>query len=96
MANYKERLKRAFPVFSQMLKRTPTLFDQTVIAGSTAGDLTVSGIKPDDELVAVLDITAGSDLTGEFTITGDDTINNTGGTSSATNNVLVTWVKYAE
>ena len=96
MADYKQRLSRAFPVFSQMLKRSPTLFDQTIVAGAVAGDLTVSGIKPGDELVAVLDISSGSDLTGEFTITGDNTINNDGGSSTDTNNVIVTWVKYAD
>lgn len=95
MANFKERLSRSFPVFSQMLQRTPSLVGQTLVTGAVAGDLTVTGIKPGDELVSVLDLT-GADLTSEFTITAADTINNAGGTSSATNQVLVTWIKYAE
>jgi len=95
MANFKDKLARAFPVWSDMLERPKSIIDQTIVAGAAAGDLTVTGIKPGDELVSVLDIT-GTDLTSEFTITGDDTINNDGGTSSDTNQVIVTWVKYAE
>lgn len=60
----------------------------TIIAGGAAGDHTVSGIRATDALVAVLfvDFTdaseTGSDITGEFTISGDDTINNGGGTDT--------------
>lgn len=63
---------------------------QTIVAGAAAGNVTVSGIKTTDKLVSVLDI-AGTDLTSEFDITAVDTINNTGGTSSAGSFLLVTY-----
>lgn len=63
----------------------------------TAGNLTCTGvIKARDRLVQVLAIThtngipsAVADLTSEFTISANDQINNTGGTSTANNLVLV-------
>ena len=62
------------------------------VAGAAAGNITVTGIKLDDRLVLVQDLTdANSDITSEFSITADDTINNTGGTSTAGHSVLVTW-----
>lgn len=73
----------------------------TVINGGAAGNHTVSGIAIGDALRAVLklDFTltegapntrtwAASDLTGEFSITGANTINNAGGTDT-TGAVLV-------
>ena len=73
----------------------------TVIDGGAAGDHTVTGIAVGDALRAVLklDFTltegtpntrtwAASDLTGEFSITGANTINNAGGTDT-TGAVLV-------
>jgi hypothetical protein len=60
----------------------------TIIAGGAAGNHTVTGIRVGDTLVCVLfvDFTdaseTGSDITSEFTITGDDTINNAGGTDT--------------
>ena len=60
----------------------------TIIAGGAAGDHTVSGIATGDNLVAVLHVDftdaseTGTDITGEFTISAADTINNTGGTDS--------------
>ena len=63
-----------------------------VTAGAVAGNQTVTGIKVDDRLVLVQDLTNGNtDITSEFSITADNTINNTGGTSSAGHSVLVTW-----
>ena len=72
---------------------------QGVIAviGGAAGDITVTGIKTTDTLLAVeaITFTAGvptavQGLTSEFTITADDTINNTGGTSTVGMLLLVT------
>ena len=67
----------------------------TVISGGAAGNHTVTGIAVGDSLVAVLklDFTlsegapntrtwAATDLTGEFSITAANTINNAGGTST--------------
>lgn len=62
----------------------------TIVAGAAAGDVTVTGIKTTDKLVAVLDI-AGTDLTSEFTISAADTINNVGGTSSAASQLIVAY-----
>ncbi len=67
-----------------------------VATGATAGDVTVTGIRPHDKLLSVIhfvgggtDVTAIADLTSEFTISADDTINNTGGTSTASAQILV-------
>lgn len=62
------------------------------VSGAAAGNLTVTGIKKNDRLVLVQDLTAGvANLASEFTVTADDTINNTGGTSTAGHTVLVMW-----
>lgn len=65
------------------------------IAGGAAGALTATGVAVGDTLVSVvkvLDSThASTDLTSEFTITGTDTIDNTGGTSTASSHVVVTF-----
>jgi hypothetical protein len=61
------------------------------VSGGSAGDITVTGISTEDSLAAVIDLDfsggALADLTSEFSITADDTINNTGGTGS--NDLLV-------
>lgn len=72
------------------------------IAGGAAGNLTVTGIKTTDKLLYVggFSLVEGTpntfsmknDLTAEFTITAADTINNTGGTSSAAGVLMVQWV----
>lgn len=62
------------------------------VAGAVAGNLTVTGIKKGDRIIAVQPVNvAGANIGSEFTATADDTINNTGGTSSATQVVLVIW-----
>lgn len=71
---------------------------QTVVAGGAAGNITVTGITQQDELVGVLslDFTDASegaeDLLAEFTISAADTINNTGGTASTGGFLLVTYI----
>jgi len=69
-----------------------------LVAGAAAGDVTVTGIKTTDTLNAVLRfigagvaVTNLSDLTSEFTITADGKINNTGGTASSGDKLLVLW-----
>lgn len=64
-----------------------------VIAGGAAGNLTVTGILAGDVLVLVQDLTTGLNLETEFTITADNTINNTGGTSTAGHATIVVWEK---
>jgi len=67
----------------------------TLIAGGAAGNHTVTGIRPGDTLVAVLfvDATDASEtysaLTGEFSISADDTINNVGGTDTSGGGLVV-------
>jgi len=63
-----------------------------LVAGAAAGNLTVTGIKKGDNLIIVQDLgVASANIASQFTVTADDTINNTGGTSTATHNVLVVW-----
>lgn len=70
----------------------------TIVAGGAAGDHTVTGIKARDTLVSVLhqDYTdaseTGDDLTGEFSISADDTINNGGGTATTGGFLVVTYL----
>ena len=71
------------------------VLQSTIIAGGAAGNHTVTGIRVGDNLVAVLQIDATdatetyADLTAEFTITGDDTINNVGGTDTTGSGLVV-------
>lgn len=63
-----------------------------LVAGGAAGDFTVNGIATVDRLIAVHElVSAGAhvDLTGEFTITAADTINNTGGSATTGNQIMV-------
>lgn len=83
-----------------LVSRAPGL-KQALITGGAAGDHTVTGIATSDKLVSVYHYTPGSasafaDLTGEFTISAADTINNAGGTSTASDTLLVTYVSDAE
>lgn len=74
-----------------------------VIAGGAAGNLTVTGINTTDELVGVVrldrDATAAniniSSLLSEFTISAADTINNTGGTNTTGDSLLVIYVDHS-
>lgn len=66
------------------------------VAGAAAGDVTVTGIKKGDKLIAVVRIdAAGANLVAEFSVKADNTINNTGGTSTAAQTILVMWESYA-
>jgi len=65
--------------------------------GSTAGNVTVPGVKTTDRILLVESLTLASgapsavaDLTSEFTIPAANTVNNTGGTSTAGAFVAVT------
>lgn len=70
-----------------------------VVAGGAAGNFTVTGIKTTDSLVGVLRLVAAAttmtnvtDLSSEFTITATNTINNTSGTATSSDKLLVFWV----
>ena len=67
---------------------------QVRIAGSAAGNHTVTGIALGDELISVIHHTQGAamaDLTSEFTVSAANTINNTGGTDTSSDDLLVTY-----
>jgi hypothetical protein len=74
-----------------------------VAVPGVAGNLVCTGVRlATDRLLGVIAVThtngvasASADLTGEFTITADNQINNTGGTSTANNIVLVTVARKA-
>lgn len=76
----------------------------SVLAGGNPGDYTLTGIAEDDALRSVIavsydvdgDFAAADDLTDEFSISADDTINNVGGTTVADNAVFVLWVDVDE
>jgi len=68
------------------------------IAGGAPGAFTVAGIKKGDRLISVFQevgagvaITDRADRTSEFSITADDTINNTGGTDTTGSKLTVLW-----
>jgi|TARA_R100000084_G_C4654261_1_gene151776 hypothetical protein len=65
----------------------------SLINGGSAGNHTVSGIKPIDELICVFEQNGTSglltDLTSEFSIKKADTISNTGGTATSGDKLLV-------
>lgn len=78
----------------------------SMIPGGAAGNLTLTGIDDGfDKLLSVISVTltlsegapntvdafTAADLTSEFSITADDTINNGGGTSTANSLVFVMW-----
>lgn len=90
------------PVWSTALMRfVPGTLRQYAIDGGAAGDHTVPGIHTDAVLVAVLDFVNAAagppvndilSLVSEFTITADDTINNTGGTDTTDGKLSVWWI----
>jgi hypothetical protein len=70
-----------------------------VVAGGAAGNFTVTGIKTTDALTTVLRLvdaattmTNITDLSSEFTITATNTINNTSGTATTADKLLVVWL----
>lgn len=104
--NFKERIQRAFPGWRQLLRKTTPMLRQVVVAGAVAGDVAVTAIKKGDQLVSVIDEVAGAiaDRTAEFVVNTDagwiirtdGIINNTGGASTASNPLIVTWLAWAE
>lgn len=77
----------------------PGGFLQTdLVAGGAAGNLTLTGVAVGDELVFVgrfstaAAIATLTDLTAEFSITATNTINNTGGTATTGDTLMVIWV----
>ena len=108
MDNYKERIERAYPVFKEMLQRPTPFFRQVLVAGGAAGKIAVADIKKGDQLVSVMESAATSavltDRTSEFVANTDDgwiiredgNIDNTGGTDTTGDSLLVAWVSWSE
>jgi len=73
----------------------------TVVAGGSAGNHTVAGIKARDKLVSVIhmDFTDASetavDRTAEFSVSADNVISNVGGTDTTGGFLLVTYLSVA-
>jgi len=72
-----------------------TIVQKVIINGGAAGLHSVAGILLNDRLVCVWEQNGTSglltDLTSEFTINADGSIDNTGGTSTAGDTLLVEW-----
>lgn len=72
-----------------------TIVQKAIINGGAAGPHAVTGILLNDRLVCVWeqDGTSGllTDLSSEFSITADGTIDNTGGTATGGDKLLVEW-----
>jgi len=70
-----------------------------LISGGAAGNHTVAGLSIKDELVFVFEQNGTSgiltDLTSEFDIKKADTIDNTGGTSTSSDKLLVMYISKA-
>jgi hypothetical protein len=70
----------------------------TLVAGGAAGNLTLTGIATGDELSFVgrfstaAAIATLTDLTAEFSVTAANTINNTGGTATTGDTLMVVWI----
>jgi hypothetical protein len=70
----------------------------SLVAGGAAGNITVTGIAVGDELVSVLQFTTAASIatlanrTSEYSVTAPNVINNTGGTASTGDQLLVIWV----
>jgi len=97
MISYKERLKKAFPVFREMLSKPKPFVMSQGVAGGSAGDHTFSKIKKGDQLVSVMHHSVASisaDLTDEFVITNDGVITNTSGTDTSSDFIVATWIAW--
>lgn len=66
-------------------------FSSTRIDGGAAGTHTVTGIVTTDYLVAVIHVNTGNVYTSEFTISGANEIDNTGGTDTTGDFLIVIW-----
>ncbi len=76
---------------------SPAALKVDLVAGGAAGNHTVTGIATTDELLYVghwstaAAIATHADLTAEFSIDSADTIDNTGGTATTSDQLMVVW-----
>ena len=94
MTSFKDRLMKSDHVWKQLLDNQ-NLIGSQVIDGSTAGSLAVSKIRLGDNIISVVDVLTGDDLTAEFSITGDGVINNAGGTDTTGDKLQVLFEQWA-
>jgi len=96
----KDRMRLADPVWRRIVRRAFGVENKGVykvqpVNGAVAGNVAVSQIKANDHLVAVIMVTTNTgaldDFTSEFSITADGMINNAGGTSTNTHDLIVVW-----
>lgn len=91
--NIKQRIIQSIPALGDLLAKQ-SITAQQLVTGAVAGDVAVSGIKLGDNLISVINVTDLTDVTSEFAITADGIINNAGGTTTATDAVLVLYEKW--
>ncbi len=108
--NLKDRMQRAGPIWKKIVRRNDSFIRQAAIAGGSAGVHTVAGILAGDKLISVIEVTVTTaalvDRTSEFLGTKksgngaiqavDGQIDNTGGTDTTSDSLLVTWEAYEE
>jgi hypothetical protein len=106
--SYRDRLIASSPVWSEILQRTTPFVQNKLITGGAAGQLAVSGIKKGDEIVSVINLTTPADMTDEFKAndiaSGEDKgmnatdgyIDNTGGTATTAENLLVSYLSWVD
>jgi len=97
----KDRMRRADPIWRRIIRRSedPQINKGILMMaradGAAAGNVSVAGIKKNDHLVGVVMVTTTSaalvDYTTEFSIVADGVINNAGGTSTNTHDLIVVW-----
>lgn len=97
--SYKKKIIRAVPGWKHLLKKDTPFVRQQLVSGGAAGLIAVSKIKEDDELVGVIESEASTavltDRTDEFSVAKDGYITNEGGTSTASDKLLVTWIAWS-
>ena len=93
--NFKNRLINAFPVLSEMLRRKTPIVRSAIVNGGAVGTLKCAGVKVGDELFTVVNLTDGTDMLREFSVSRDGEIDNTGGTATVAKTLLVQWIAWA-
>jgi hypothetical protein len=103
--NFMDRIIRAIPVWKEVLKKPTPFVRMLAVAGGAAGAIAVTGIKAGDQLCGVLHYTAATslaDISAEFIlntdagqiIQSDGEINNTGGTATTGDVLVVVWLSW--
>jgi len=103
MGHFRDRILQMDPGWKALYSRKAALTTQAVLAGASAGPVTgvknAAGVNitPNDRLVSVTyftkstNLTAVTDLSGEFKITAVGSIDNTGGTASTGGYLQIVW-----